>query len=142
MVGDPLAGVQPRPPPDDLRNRKVLGALTPLLTIVGWIVVSMYIDPTLGTLMVPAVLVGLCYIAFSEFPRRGARAANAAVIIAAFAVEFVLGFFLILGTYGIGYLILAVMVPILVIRFFNRRRDELPPYGAMPPPPFPWPQES
>ena len=143
MVGDPGAGVSittpARRPPQPKGSRRT----PPLLTVVGWIVVSMYIDPTLGALTVPAVLVGLSYIAFSRVstsrrPRRGERGGHHRRLRCRVRPRF----FLILGTDGIGYLILAVMVPILVIRFFNGRRDELPPIGAMPPPPFPWPQES
>jgi hypothetical protein len=56
-----------------------------------------------------------------------------------FAVEFVVGAVLILATAGIGYLIVGVLIPWLVIRAFGRRLK--PPLDSAAPPPPPAPAE-
>lgn len=127
-----------------------------LTAAIGWR------NAWLGAIVAIVILLASAAYAYAPFGRGATSIVTAVAVAFAFAVEFVIGFFGLLFTAGVGYLAFAVLLPVLTTKAFQSRLARYgsggpggpfgpglgsgggppPPPYAPPPPPLPRPPSS
>ena len=133
-----------------VRGAKAVVGLSPFLALAAALVVGGRFDNfSLSLACGLGVLFAAGAYAFGMFGRPALAVATTTVIGASFAVEVVVGFFGVLATAGIGYLVYVALLMTLVVRAFQRRLQGPgggpatgggPPSSGYTPPPPPLPR--